>query len=427
MKRTRWLGLLVLLGLLVSACTAGVGAGASSSGETTSGGGTDRPEIEPTSQAGGEADPEAAESSGNSALTCEDPFPEGQPSFPTSYWDETDFCKHSVDYDSIISGGPPPDGIPPIDEPTFEDVASADEWLEDVEPVITLEINDDARAYPLQIMTWHEIVNDRVGGVPVVVTFCPLCNTALTFERPEVDGERLTFGTSGNLRNSDLVMYDRQTESWWQQFSGEAIVGDLTGTQLKFLPVAINSWEDFQSKHPEGRVLSIETGFNRNYGTNPYVGYDDVNASPFLFRGQVDDQLPPMARVVGVMGEGDQGKGYSLADLQEERVINDSLGDQPIVIFWKSGTASALDSRSIPEGDDVGSTGVYLARVEDQELTFEVDEDGNFVDQETGSTWDLFGEAQQGPLAGSQLEKIPHHDTFWFVWSTFQGPDSLQQ
>ncbi|MDQ4106365.1 MAG: DUF3179 domain-containing protein, partial [Actinomycetota bacterium] len=145
---------------------------------------------------------------------------------------ETDFSRHSVPYSEIRSGGPPKDGIPAIDEPRFVGVAEADRWLETREPVILLRVADKVRAYPIQIIMWHEIVNDTVGGVPVAVTFCPLCNTAIAFERT-VEGRELDFGTTGRLRFSNLIMYDHQTESWWQQATGEAIAGELTGKQLK--------------------------------------------------------------------------------------------------------------------------------------------------------------------------------------------------
>jgi hypothetical protein len=349
---------------------------------------------------------------------CADPFAGESVRFPTQYW-STNFCLHSVPYAEIFSGGPPPDGIPPIDSPKFESVASADNWLEDREPVITFQEGDDVRAYPLQIMTWHEIVNDSVDGRPVVVTFCPLCNTALVFERPALDGELLTFGTSGNLRNSDLVMYDRQTESWWQQFSGEAIVGDLTGTQLTFLPAAIISWADFKSQNPDGLVLSTDTGFNRNYGSNPYVGYDNVDQFPFLFSGTPDERLRPMERVLGVLFPDGAGVAYTFERLSEEQVINDTLGDTPIVAFWKAGTASALDSSVIASGNDIGATGVFSSVVEGQTLTFASNGDGTFQDEQTQSTWNLTGLAVAGSLEGTQLTALPHHDTFWFAWAAF--------
>ena len=426
MKINHVLYLLATASLLAAACSAGVTAEDPALQAAST-------RAEPENQTSSTADPSPEDGSDipqetenvGTGQSCQDPFQDSSPGFQTSYWEKTNFCKHSVDYDTIISGGPPPDGIPPIDSPRFESIASADEWLEDVEPVIALEIEGAARAYPLQIMTWHEIVNDTVGGMPVAVTFCPLCNSALVFERPRVGGERLTFGTSGNLRNSDLVMYDRQTESWWQQFSGEAIVGDLTGNQLQFVPSSISSWADFKSAYPEGRVLSIDTGYDRNYGANPYVGYDDVNASPFLYQGPVDDRLRPMERIVGVSGLNGESRGYPLADLQESSIIEDRLGDVPLVIFWKTGTASALDARDITAGKDIGTTGVYQRTVEGEVLTFTAAGDGTFRDEQTGSTWDIFGKALEGPLAGESLESIAHVDTFWFVWSAFQGPESL--
>ena len=369
--------------------------------------------------------PAAKDSHNNN--TCEDPFEGGPtPAFRTDGW-KTNFCLHSISYDDILSGGPPRDGIPPIDSPNFETVESADNWIENPEPVIILDLAGDVRAYPLQILIWHEIVNDEVGGEPVAVTFCPLCNTALVFSRPEINGEPLTFGTSGNLRFSDLVMWDRQTESWWQQFSGEAIVGDMTGTRLEFLPSAIISWEDFKSNYPDGQVLSIQTGFSRSYGRNPYPGYDNINSYPFAFTGVHNDRLPAMARVVGVLMEDGLGGAYALDLLQEKQVLNESLGEVPITIFWKPGTASAVDSGTISSGRDVGSSGVFLSTIEDQSLTFSATGAGTFVDQETGSAWNIFGGATEGPLAGTQLVSLPHHDTFWFAWAAFVPDSSLAE
>jgi hypothetical protein len=376
----------------------------------------DNPVAEDTSTP--ETDHQAAE--------CEDPFGNTTPAFRTDGWD-TNFCKHSVSYDEIFSGGPPRDGIPPLDSPRFESVSSADSWIDDVEPVIIFDYEGIARAYPLQIMTWHEIVNDEVAGTPVVVTFCPLCNTALVFRRPTIASETLTFGTSGNLRYSDLVMWDRQTESWWQQFNGQAIVGDLTGTQLEFLPSAIISWADFKSNHPDGEVLSIETGFIRSYGRNPYSGYDNINSYPFAFTGDLENDLPPMARVLGIQLEDGQGAAFSLDLLQENLILNEVLGDTKVVIFWKPGTASALDSSSISDGRDVGTTGVFLSEVDGQLLTFEAGQDGVFIDQETSTIWDILGKAIIGPLEGAQLVSLPHHDTFWFAWAAFVPGIGLSQ
>ena len=175
---------------------------------------------------------------------------------------------HTVSFGEILSGGVPRDGIPPLDNPTFTSVEDANNWLEDLEPVISLEVNGEAKAYPLQILIWHEIVNDEIGGIPVSATFCPLCNSAIVFDR-RLDGVVHDFGVSGKLRNSDLIMWDRQTETWWQQLTGDGIVGELAGKKLTFIPATIISWADFKAAHPDALVLDKKTGFDRSYGENP--------------------------------------------------------------------------------------------------------------------------------------------------------------
>ena len=267
-------------------------------------------------------------------------------------WPQTDFATASVGFDEIRSGGPPKDGIPSIDNPAFKAVAEVTD-LSATEPVIGLAINGDARAYPLRILTWHEIVNDTVGGVPVSVTYCPLCNSAVVFERT-VAGEVTEFGTTGKLRNSDLVMYDRATESWWQQFLGEAIVGARTGTRLTIIPARLESWERFAARFPEGQVLIPNNPGLRPYGANPYVGYDSA-FEPFLYDGEMPEGIAPMQRVVAV---GD--KAWSLALLREKGTIED--GD--LVLNWEPGQASALDTRAIDEGRDVGNVTVQRSAAE---------------------------------------------------------------
>ena len=210
----------------------------------------------------------------------------------------TDFSRHTVPLEEIRSGGPPKDGIPAIDDPRFVDVGQADDWLEGKEPVVRVRAGGKVRGYPLQILIWHEIANDTVGGVPLAVTFCPLCNTAIAFQR-DFDGRVLDFGTTGRLRYSNLIMYDRQTESWWQQADGRAIVGRYAGEELTRYPADIVSWRDFKAAHPKATVLSRETGYRRDYGHNPYVGYDHVDRPPFLYQGPPTPEImPPMARVL---------------------------------------------------------------------------------------------------------------------------------
>ena len=333
---------------------------------------------------------------------------------------ETDFSLHTVPYDSIMSGGPPRDGIPPIDAPTFVTFAEADEWLDPLEPVVSFVHGGDARAYPLQVMTWHEIVNDEVGGIPVSVTFCPLCNSAIVFHR-ELDGNVYTFGTTGKLRNSDLIMWDRQTETWWQQLTGEGIVGELAGRTLTFLPAAIISWSDFKSIYPDGKVLSKATGYLRSYGSNPYVGYDRVDKPPFLYDGELDDRLQPKERVLTVE-IGETYAAFPFSVLETELVVNHNVGGVDLVALFKPGARSALDKGIISSSRQIGATGLFLAELDGEKLTFKSD-GGRFVDNETGSVWNIRGKAVEGPLQGKTLTPVPHTNSFWFAVAAFR-PDT---
>jgi len=346
----------------------------------------------------------------------------GEPRFNTRGWD-TDFSISSIRFDQILSGGPPKDGIPAIDNPVFESIESARDWVDGQAPVIALALNGEAKAYPMAVMTWHEITNDTIGGEPVVVTFCPLCNTALAF-KATIDGVVHDFGTTGNLNFSNLIMYDRQTETWWQQASGKGIVGEQMGTQLEFLPAQIVSLDQFETDHPEGTVLSRETGFRRSYGRNPYPGYDRADESPFLFFGTSDGRIAPKERVATV-GTGTEAIAFAYPELSDVGVATETVDGEPIVVFWAPGTRSALGDSSINDSEDVGTTGVYSPIVEGRELSFVRDGDRSapITDVETGSTWSISGVATDGELAGTQLERIVSADHLWFSWAAF-NPDT---
>jgi len=316
-----------------------------------------------------------------------------------SEWPNTDPEKTNIDITEIMSGGPPKDGIPSIDDPEFVDQESAAKWLDPREPVVSLAIDDEARAYPLQILMWHEIVNDEVAGVPVSVTFCPLCNASIAFDR-RLDGEVYDFGTTGRLRKSDMVMYDRQTESWWQQFTGD---------------------ETFRESWPDGVVLSRNTGHSRNYGANPYRGYDSIDDQPFLFSDPVDPRLPVMEYVLNV-SYGDRHRLYPLSRLEEQPVLNDSFADRSIVIFSKEGMLSALDAGTIAESRTIAQAAAYERTVDGKTLNFEF-RDGAIFDQETGSRWGLNGVATEGELKGSKLPDTEGGVHFAFAWLAFR-PDS---
>ena len=258
----------------------------------------------------------------------------------------TDFSKSVVDLNDIISGGPPRDGIPPIDNPQFVPVAEADHAPR--EPVITFGLGDDYRAYPLSVLIWHEIVNDTVAGVPVIVTYCPLCDSAIVFDRT-VDGQVLRFGTTGKLRHSDLIMWDDATESWWQQFSGRCIAGAHAGRMLKMLPSRVEAFSLFKAAHPDGKVLVPNDENMRAYGSNPYVGYDEAGW-PFLFRGEVPEGVFPLARVIRV-----DGRAWALDLLRERKRIETGDG---LVLTWTPGLATALGSHTIATGADIGNVRV---------------------------------------------------------------------
>lgn len=351
-------------------------------------------------------------------LSCDYPFTDsGSLRFSPTYWDKTDFCKHNVPLEEILSGGPPPDGIPPIDNPQFESIEAAGTWLQNQSPVISLEIDGAARAYPLAILTWHEIVNDEVGGIPVAVTFCPLCNSSIVFDR-RLDGQTLRLGVSGNLRNSDMIMWDDVTQSWWQQFTGEGIVGEFTGRQLTMLPSQVVGFGDFAAEYPDGQVLSRETGTTRPYGTNPYAGYDSIT-QPFLFDGTLDTRFPATERVLaGIVGG--EPVAYPFSTLSKEIVVNDIVGGIDVVAFWQDGAASALDTATIDNGRIIGTAALYIRDVEGQKLTFIVNSDGTITDAQTGSTWNVFGRAVAGELQGQQLQQLVAAPHFWFAWAAFQ-------
>lgn len=266
-------------------------------------------------------------------------------------WPDTDFSQKSIDFKEVISGGPGKDGIPAVLHPKFDRVAD-EKKIGVNEPVMTVEISGQVpRAYPIRYLMWHEIVNDVIGDVPIAVTFCPLCNSGITFDRRLKDGRTLTMGVTGKLRYSDMIMYDHETESWWQQFIGVGIVGDLTGVVLRTVPSWTESWGDFKKRNPDAIVMRAPNT-SRPYGSNPYVGYD--TAQPFLYNGENPPHgIHPLERVV-VVGR----RAWPLERFKETTVITEA----GVRISWKAGTASALDTRNIAKGRDVGAIRVRDAK-----------------------------------------------------------------
>jgi hypothetical protein len=317
-----------------------------------------------------------------------------------------------VPLDQIVSGGPPPDGIPSIDDPKFISLQEADKHLEDSELVLGLNINGDIRAYPLQILVWHEIVNDNVGGVPVAVTYCPLCFTNQVFNSTIIDDKGkaviLEFGTSGKLYNSNLVMYDRTTESLWSQAMAQGIVGKFAGVKLDRIPFDVAYWKEWKQLYPDSKVLSTDTGSTRPYGVDPYGDY--YTSEDVLFPvSNNDDRLGLKEIVIGFENKG-QHKAYKLQEIENKKVINDQVNSKPIVLF-------SLHPFMVRAYDSV---------VDGQTLEFSYNtKDQNFVDKQTNSLWNFEGKAISGQMKGKQLTRLPFDEGFWFEWVAFHPKTEL--
>ena len=332
----------------------------------------------------------------------------------------TDLSKKSIDLAELKSGGPPKDGIPAIHSPVFVSPQGAARWLAKSEPVLVVEHAAEARAYPLQILIWHELVNDQIEDLPVLVSFCPLCNAAVAFDR-RVEGQLYSFGVSGLLRNSDMIMYDRETDSLWQQATGEAIVGSLTGKRLDVVSGQIVPFELFQQSFADGKVLSRETGHARPYGETPYVGYEF--GKRLMFPVGSDRRIPvaPLERLVTIE-VGDRARAYPLSSIRRWKTVQGKLSGEEYVVFFEPSAVTPMDSRRIAESRAVGTVGVFSPHLEDRRLKFHF-KSGSIRDKQTGSRWNILGMAVEGPLKGRRLQPIQHSVFYAFAWLAFR-PDT---
>ena len=342
---------------------------------------------------------------------------------------KTDISIHSVDL-SEIQIVLPKGSFPTLDFPKFVGKEAGLIMFYPKEPVIAIEIDGEAKAYSLNILTMHEISNDVLSDVPILVTYCPLCNSGIVYLRKlEYDGKEniMEFEPSGMLRNSDMVMLDRNTETLWQQLMGVAIVGELDKKQLDILPSLIISVEEFFNRYPQGNILSKKTGFldsEKHYGTNPYKNYDDKNSKPyerFFDSDKIDKRLPPMERIVDIENNG-KYKVYTFKSIEKKGVINDTFESKEVVLFHQSGTVSILDQENINESKDIGTIAVFNRKLEEKELTFKKVK-GTFKDMQTNSSWDITGYCFEGELKGKQLQIEPHSNHFAFAWLAFY-PDT---
>ncbi|MCF6180639.1 DUF3179 domain-containing protein [Lutibacter sp.] len=343
---------------------------------------------------------------------------------------KTDTLKHSVNL-SEIQIVLPKGSFPTLDNPKFVGKTKGLTMFFLKEPVIAVEINGEAKAYSLNILTMHEIANDMLGGQPILVTYCPLCNSGIVYSRKlNVGGkeEILEFEPSGMLRNSDMVMLDRKTESLWQQLLGEGIVGKYTNAQLNIIPSLIISVDEFFSRYPKGKILSKETGFvasEKQYGKNPYVKYDGKNApiQYFFDSDKVDKRLPALERIVDIEHNGDY-KIYSFTSVAKKGVLNDTFKGTNVVLFYQSGTISVLDEKDISKSKDIGSVTIFKSKLNNKLLTFKKDKKF-IIDTQTNSKWDITGYCFRGKLKGSQLKIEPHSNHFAFAWLAFHPKSEI--
>ena len=333
---------------------------------------------------------------------------------------KTDLSRKSIKLSALRSGGPPKDGIPAIHDPEFVSPKEAAKWVSAKEPVVVVEYADEVRAYPLQILIWHELVNDKIGDLPILVSFCPLCNIAITFDR-RIDGKVHNFGVSGMLRNNCLVMYDWQTDSLWQQIPREAIVGTLTGKQLDIVSSQVVPFETFMENFPDGKVLSRETGHERPYGHSPYIGYEFGNRTMFPVGLAKPMPVAPLERLVTI-SVGGKSKAYPFKLLRRRHVTEGRTKKNHFVIFFDPTAVTPMDAIRIADSRKVGAVGVFSPELDGKRLRFRHKGD-KIVDKTTGSTWNLLGMATDGPLAGKRLEPIDHGVYYAFAWLVF-NPDT---
>ena len=316
---------------------------------------------------------------------------------------ETNGQKHIIPLEKIRGGGPPKDGIPSIDNPVFANISDSN-FMDDSDIVIGLEINGDVKAYPLFILVWHEIVNDMIGDTPVAVTYCPLCYTSQVFERV-IDGQKVEFGTSGKLYNSNLLMYDRLTGSYWSQSLGMAVTGPLSGSQLKTIPFDLITWGDWKKLHSDTLVLTTNTGHIRSYATDPYGSYYIEPRIMFPVENN-DDRMQSKEIIIG-FSQGNIYKAYKQKDIEFHKAINDSVGTTSILLISDHDHNSRIFQRNV-----------------DGDLLEFVYDNGVLIDSKTKSIWTYDGMAISGPMAGTVLQRIPIHPGFWFEWVAFH-PDTL--
>lgn len=310
---------------------------------------------------------------------------------------------------NAISGGPPKDGIPPIENPQYATVAEADKFLQPDDVVFGLDYKGVVKAFPQNILVWHEIINEEIAGEKISVTYCPLTGSTVSYKgRSKADGKPLTFGTSGKLVNSNLLMYDRQSDSTWPQVLGVGITGPNKGHRLDTVPTVWTTWSRWKLKYPNSLVLSRKTGHLRAYGRDPYGSYtaDRPNyynsGGPFFPVMTRSSRFPNKKVVVGVKAA-DDVLALPKAEAAAAGVVNFNLDDQPVVALYDAELDESL---------------AFIGQIDGRELQF-VRRGSEILDEQTRTVWTAQGKAVKGKFAGAQLSWTTSFDVMWFAWYAF--------
>ena len=319
----------------------------------------------------------------------------------------------------LITGSSGPNSIPPLNSPKVGSVEDGNNFLTPDRLVLGVVINGEARAYPHGVLWWHEVINDFLGGIPVLVTFCPLTGSGLIYN-PVVDGTSTLFGTSGLIFDNNLVMFDEDTRSLWSQMRVGSVCGARAGTEATLFPVVQSSWEAWSALYPESTVVTFNTGFSRNYNIYPYGSYDAINNTTLLYQQSfVDPRLPMKDTVLGITYEG-VSRAYPMSVLDglgPQLAINDDVNGLELLVVFDAASSLMIpyNRRLMDPAAGAGAAGRLLS--------FDVIEGGGFPfnlkDRETGTVWSLTGIALTGELEGARLEPISTYSAFWFAWAAF--------
>lgn len=323
--------------------------------------------------------------------------------------DSSDPVKDSEDWlipeSQVFDGGPGKDGIPALTNPELSSISSVS-YLDDDDLVLIFKNGNEVRIYPHSILDWHEIINDKIDGKAVAITYCPLTGSGIAWDRV-IDGEETTFGVSGLLYNSNLIPYDRKTESNWSQMRIQSINGPLISTNININPLVETTWETAKSLYPNANVVTSNTGYSRNYEAYPYGDYR-TNHSSFIFPTSGDDnRLNAKERVLGVFNN-ENTKAYRISDFENGKIVIDEIGDKKYLIYGNNqkNIINAFNISSLPAGT---------------EFSISSNQDQFIVKDNNGNSYDVFGTS----ATASNLVNAKSFVAYWFAWASFHPETEL--